>query len=259
MQEQLSEPSPDSFLHQMIDRLAPDQQQVAEWVDETRRANPHLDQDDLAEFIATTVTRRYTKQGVALGLPGAIPGLGTAVQIATEVGATTTDLALLVRNQSYLVFALSECYGSRGRDVLVQDTLICMGLWSNAITLAKSGAIRIGTKVVEANFKKKFPAVILKAINKKVGTTVLTKYGTKRGGIAVGKLIPFGVGAAVGGTFNHFVMKNFAKSTMRYFSLSVDGSPPPRASNGRSEDQCPRCGFTYKWDGFECKHCNYSS
>ncbi len=55
-------------------------------------------------------------------------------------------------------------------------------------------------------------------INRKVGTTIFTKYGAKRGGIAVGRLIPFGVGALVGGGFNLATMKKFKRNAINYFS-----------------------------------------
>jgi len=152
-------------------------------------------------------------------LPGAIPGLGTIMQISMECGALSTDIGLMVRNQTYLIFALAECYGIKGRETLIQDALICMGLWTNAISLTKAGTIRLGTKVAGAQFKKKFPAKILQAINKKVGKTILTKYGTKRGGVALGKLIPFGIGVLVGGAFNYITMKKFASSSRKYMSL----------------------------------------
>jgi hypothetical protein len=54
-----------------------------------------------------------------------------------------------------------------------------------------------------------------------VSTTVLTKYGTKRGGVALGRMIPFGVGVAVGGGFNYLTMKAFKKATIRYLSLKA--------------------------------------
>ena len=106
--------------------------------------------------------------------------------------------------------------------MLIQDTLICIGLWTNALSLTKSGAIRIGTKVIEANFKKHFSAKVLQAINRKVGTTILTKYGTKRGGIALGKLIPFGVGVLVGGGFSYITMKNFKQRTIEFFCARIE-------------------------------------
>lgn len=211
----------DGFLYRLIGKLAPDDKKVAAWIAGLRDENPELSADDLAEFICDYIVWTYAKQGAALALPGTIPGFGTVVQIATEVGTASADVALMVRNQTYLVFALGHCYGVEARETLIQDTLICIGLWTNALVLTKSGAIRIGSKVLEANFKKRFPGAVLQAINRKVGTTILTKYGTKRGGVAIGKLIPFGVGVAVGGGFNYLVMKRFNRSTRRYFSLRV--------------------------------------
>lgn len=208
-----------NFLLLLIGALAPDPEKVREWVEELRRENPDLSREELAEFICDKIVWLYTGQGAALALPGAIPGLGTVIQAGVEITTAGADVSLMVRNQTYLTFALAECYGRKGREILIQDALICMGLWTNALTLTKTGAVKLGTKVLEANFKKRFPATILQAINRKVGTTLLTKYGTKRGGVAVGKLIPFGVGVVVGGGFSYLTMKRFGSSTRQYFSL----------------------------------------
>lgn len=210
-----------NFLVSLIDKLAPDAQKVREWVQEIKRENPELTREEVAEFVSDSIVWLYTKQGAALALPGAIPGLGTLAQIGVEVSSVSLDVTLMVRNQTYLTFAIGECYGIKGREILIQDTLICLGLWTNAITLAKGGLVKLGTKAIEANFKKRFPAELLKAINKKVGSTILTKYGTKRGGVALGKLIPFGVGVVVGGGFSYLTMKNFGNSARKYFSLKV--------------------------------------
>lgn len=211
-----------NFLVSLIDKLAPDMKKVRDWVEELKRENPDLSREQLAEYVSDSIVWLYTKQGATLALPGAIPGLGTLAQIGVEISSVSLDVTLMVRNQTYLTFAIAECYGLKGREVLIQDTLICMGLWTNAVTLTKSGLVKLGTKAIEANFKKRFPAEILKAINKKVGTTILTKYGTKRGGVAIGKLIPFGVGVVVGGGFSYLTMKNFGNSAQKYFSLKVE-------------------------------------
>jgi len=224
-------PEDGSFLLRLISKLAPTEDAVGEFVEKIRQENPTLNREDLAKYIGDRIVRTYTSQGAALALPGAIPGPGTLAQIGIEVTATSADLALLVRNQSYLVFALGHCFGWHGREVLIQDTLICMGLWANALSITKSGAIRLGTKVAEANFKKHFPAKILQAINRKVGTTILTKYGTKRGGLALGRLIPYGIGVGVAATFNYFVMKRFKSRTIKYFDLKA-GEPDGAAQGG---------------------------
>lgn len=210
-----------SFLAAVIRKLAPEPQKVRDWVREVKRENPTLSNDEIAEYLSDRIVWLYTSQGAALALPGAIPGFGTIAQIGVELSSVGADVTLMIRNQTYLVFAIAECYGYKGRETLIQDSLICMGLWTNALTLTKTGAIKLGTKVVEANFKKRFSAEIFKAINKKVSTTILTKYGTKRGGVVVGKLIPFGVGVIVGGGFSYLTMKNFGGSTRKYYSLKV--------------------------------------
>jgi hypothetical protein len=207
------------WLLEIIRKLAPDPKKVREWVSEIKKENPDLTKDQIADYIGDRIVWTYAMQGGALALPGAIPGLGTIVQAATEISTVTVDLALMVRNQAYLVFALGECYGRKGREVLIQDTLICIGLWTNALVLTKAGAVRLGTKVVGVAFKKKFPAKILQRINRKVGTTILTKYGAKRGGLVLGRIIPFGVGVGVGAGFSYIVMKAFKRSCIKYFSL----------------------------------------
>ena len=210
-----------NFIYSLVSKLAPNLEDVAAWIDELRRENPDLSNDELADFVGDNIVWAYTSQGAALALPGAIPGLGTIVQVSTEIGFATADIALMVRNQSYLVFALGCIYGYKNRATLIQDTIISIGLWSKSVSLTRTGAIRLGTKIANANFKKRFPAKIFEAINRKVGTTVLTKYGTKRGGVAVGTLIPFGVGVLIGGGFNYITMKKFKHSTTNLFSFKI--------------------------------------
>ena len=42
-----------------------------------------------------------------------------------------------------------------------------------------------------------------------------------RGAIAVGRLVPFGVGMVLGGGFNLATMKAFKKAAMRYFAVEA--------------------------------------
>ena len=217
------------FVHDLIRKLAPEPKDVAKWIREVRKENTELTNDELADFVGDKIVWTYTAQGAALALPGAIPGLGTAVQITAEVGLMTADVALMIRNQAYLIFALGHIYGFSSRVTLIQDALVVIGLWSNALSLAKSGLVYVGAKVASANFAKHFPGKVLQAINRKVSTTILTKYGTKRGGIALGKLIPFGIGSLVAGGFNYLTMKAFKRQAIRYLSAKATGQKPRKA------------------------------
>ena len=58
----------------------------------------------------------------------------------------------------------------------------------------------------------------LRRINTTLVTQVLKKWGTRRGAATVGKLLPFGVGAAVGGSVNFMMIREFAKQADRFFT-----------------------------------------
>ena len=60
-------------------------------------------------------------------------------------------------------------------------------------------------------------AETLKSINHAIGRTILTKYGTKRGVIALGTALPFGIGAAIGGGANYALTRAIARHADSFF------------------------------------------
>jgi hypothetical protein len=206
------------MLVRLVTRLAPDPEGVGVWIESLRADNPRLNKASLAELACRKVVRGSALQGALLGLPGAVPGLGTAFEVTASLANAAADVTLLIRSQVLAVFALGAIYGVAEREILIQDTLICIGLWTKAISTTKAGSIRIGAKILDLNFRKRFPARVLQQINRKVGRTILTKYGTKRGAVAIGRIIPFGVGVLVGGGFNYAAMTAFTRRAIAYFA-----------------------------------------
>jgi hypothetical protein len=203
----------------IIDTIRPDDKDVARHISDIRKAHPALTNDELAEKWANKVCWRYASEGAATALPGSIPGLGTAAQIAIEGGAISADLTYMIRCMAGMVIGVGQIYGRDTEASFNQDFVRVLGLWCGVLQITKEAAVVTAKKVAIAQFKK-VPAEIFKRINKKVGTTIVTKYGTKRGGIAVGRLVPFGVGVVVGGSFNLATMKAFKKSAITYYKTS---------------------------------------
>ena len=195
----------------LIKKLSPDPKKVQAFVDLLIKNNPHLNKDQIADIIVNRYAKISGLQGGATALPGAIPGLGTIIEISLDTASISADTALFIRNQTIVVYALGYLYGINGREQLIEDTLLCIGVSVGAISI-KYGAINIVKKVAEKQVKKKISSKVLAAINKKVGITILTKYGTKRGGIALAKAIPLGIGVIIGGGFNYFSIKGFGKA-----------------------------------------------
>lgn len=96
---------------------------------------------------------------------------------------------------------------------------VIMGIMTGAIIPAKEAAKRLGEKFVTVQISRRLPGSVLKAINRKVGFTLLTKFGTQRGGIALGKVIPLGVGAVIAGGMNYQSINQFSKSAINYYSV----------------------------------------
>lgn len=189
---------------------------VARHIDDLRRAHPRLSHDALATKWADKICWRYASQGAVTALPGAIPALGSSVQVAIEAGAISADLAYMLRCMAGLSIGVGLIYERDIEASFNQDFVRVLGLWCGVLTLGKEATVRIASKAAIAQFKK-VPAVVFKRINQKVGVTIVTKYGTKRGGVAVGRLVPFGVGALVGGCFNLATMKGFKRAAVSYY------------------------------------------
>ena len=55
----------------------------------------------------------------------------------------------------------------------------------------------------------------IKKLNRVLGPRFITKYGTKQGVLVLGKQLPFGLGAAIGGAGNHLVGRGIVTTTHR--------------------------------------------
>ena len=211
------------FVLALVRKVGPDPHDVVARVEEIRRKNPRLGERQLAELLLNKLSWLYAGQGAVASLPGTIPGLGTAVQVVVEGGAVTADLAMLVRNLTNATLTAACIYG---HDVHSPDryaeVLVVTGMWAGVLKPAGEASARIATKVAAAAVKK-IPGKVLQRINRKVGTTIVTKYGTKRGGVALGKVIPFGVGVLVGGGFNLATMRGIKRAVINYYDDVVKG------------------------------------
>lgn len=204
------------FVLKAIEALQPNSSDVARHIADLQSAHPNLSSDALAEKWADKICWRYASEGAATALPGAIPGLGTVAQVGIEGGAISIDLTYMLRCMAGMTIGVGQVYNRDTDASFNQDFVRVLGVWCGVLSIGKEATVRVSSKIAIAQFKK-IPAEIFKRINKKVGTTIVTKYGTKRGGIAIGRLVPFGVGMIVGGGFNLVTMKAFKKAAISYY------------------------------------------
>jgi hypothetical protein len=168
-----------------------------------------------------------TGSGAAVGGAAAAPGVGTGVALALSAGEALSSLEL----STLFALSIAEVHGVP-IDELERRRTIVMGMM-----LGGSGSATI-TKVARRTGQHwgrqivaKVPAETLRRINGILGRHFITKYGTKQGIIVLGRVAPFGIGAAIGGGANAALAMLAVRAGRRAF-----GPPPESWSSGTREE-----------------------
>jgi hypothetical protein len=70
----------------------------------------------------------------------------------------------------------------------------------------------------------------LRRLNTELAARVVARYGSRKGVVSIGKLLPFGIGAVVGGSTNWALARAVGAQTRRFFSrYHLLVTPPPPA------------------------------
>ncbi|WUT00147.1 hypothetical protein OHA46_27220 [Streptomyces sp. NBC_00708] len=195
-----------------------------------RQRNPDASPAEVIRNLERLYVSALSGTGAAVGGSAAAPGVGTAVALALSAGEALSSLEMSV------LFALSvaEVHGIP-LDELERRRTIVMG-----ILLGKSGSATIG-KIAERTGQHwgrqvvaSVPAQTLRQINKVLGRNFITKYGTKQGIIVLGRVVPFGIGAVIGGGANAAVATLSVRAARRAFG------PPPTSWSRQADDAPPQ-------------------
>ena len=193
-----------------------------------RQRNPEAPPAQVVRTLERMYVSALTSTGAAVGGTAAAPGVGTGVALALSAGEALSSLELSV------VFALSiaEVHGVP-LDEIERRRTIAMGIMlggTGSATIAKVAertGQHWGLQVVA-----KVPVETLRQINKVLGRNFITKYGTRQGVIVLGRVMPFGIGAVIGGGANAALAALSVRAGRRAF-----GPPPaswPESAPGTS-------------------------
>ncbi|GAA1945196.1 hypothetical protein [Agromyces allii] len=174
--------------------------------------------------------------GVGVGAAAAAPAVGTGVALAISGGEAIAFLNATV----LYILARAEVQGIRVDDIERRRTLVM------AILLGDLGAKSV-TQVAERTGQhwarqlvSKIPMSQIKAANKVLGHNFITKYGTKQGIIVLGKVVPFGIGAVIGGAANALASQGvITASNLAFGDIRLSWDDSAEADTG-PESKAPR-------------------
>lgn len=188
-----------------------------------RDANPNMSDRALARRTCSRYTHDIAAAGALSGAAAAVPGAGVPVGLAAMV----PEMAYFTFRTVDVILTTAALSGYDLEDIeerrfVVLGMLAGTDAWAGAVTPVVGNAARgLGAQAV-----KKIPVQSLRAINKALGRQVLVKYGTKQGGIRLGRVAPLGIGIAIGGSVNYLFARSISTATLAFFR-SDPGDPMP--------------------------------
>ncbi|MEU0741344.1 EcsC family protein [Streptomyces sp. NPDC006134] len=157
--------------------------------DEERRSP-----EDMKDVIDAVVARLIKESVAAAGTQGFVTGLGGLITAGVTIPANVAaSLAINMR----MAGSIAHLRGWDIGDPHVRTVAMMLAIGMSAQNVLAAFGVKMGQKLGEQMIKK-IPITVIRAINKKAGTHLVAKYGTKRAAITLAKGIPI-LGGIVGG------------------------------------------------------------
>ncbi|MFT4041955.1 MAG: hypothetical protein QM673_02205 [Gordonia sp. (in: high G+C Gram-positive bacteria)] len=190
---------------------------VHKYVEGLRKAHPEDSPAQIIERLERRFLNAVTGSGTAVGATAAIPGIGTIAALGAMAGET----ALFLEASALLTLAIAEVHGIPVYDVERRKTLVL------SVALGEEGVAALGRLVgtrggaLQRLGTTTIPSARLTPLNKWLVNKVVKKYALKRAPLIVGKVMPAGIGAVIGGAGNRALGKRVIASAREAFG------PPP--------------------------------
>ncbi|HEX5253278.1 MAG TPA: hypothetical protein VFW69_05300 [Mycobacterium sp.] len=187
-------------------------------VDKLRAQYPDATDEVLVKKLEALFSTTVTTTGAATGGVAAVPGAGTVAALASGVG----DGGLFLTASAAHVLAVASVYGIRVEDYERQRALLLMVLSGGGTAGGVSEAAGKTGSYLGARGVQAVPMETIRRINRVLGAHFITKYGTKRGVIVLGRAAPFGLGVAIGGGGNFLMARGVIKATRKAFDSALE-------------------------------------
>jgi len=195
--------------------------------------------------IARMLERRYltavTTGGAAVGATAVIPGIGTGTTLALS-GVETLGF---LEATALFAQSLAELHGIRVENPdRARALVLTLMLGKEGVDLVSQLAGQVAGKGVAREkywgelITTSLPRAAVGPLVDRLKSAFVRQFAAKGGASALGKALPFGIGAAVGGTGNHLLGRRVIVGSHRAFGAPPAAYPPelePRPGAARME------------------------
>jgi hypothetical protein len=188
-------------------------------VDKVRTRNPDASPAEVIKILEKEYLRVIQTTGGAVGAAAAIPAVGTAASVALS----TSDVATFFASSAAFSLAVADVHGIDVQDVPRRRALLL------ATVLGDQGAQDVENAIGGSGVAwgkvllTSMPRTTLHRVNKALTHRFIQKQIAKQGGLMLGRILPFGIGAVVG-----WVGARALGHTVIAQSRVAFGTPPDR-------------------------------
>ncbi|WP_279062865.1 hypothetical protein [Dermabacter hominis] len=217
---------------ELIDKALALQGPIArKYVDSLRRKNPTWSDEQIIARLEGHFTKLAVATGVGIGGVAALPAVGTATAVALTAG----EGFAFAEACAFLTLGIAHVRGVDMSDPTVRRTVI----------LAILGGER-GTEIVTKALGKSglqwstvldgmAPPFVADAVNTQVNRWIRRTVTRRFTGLWAGRLIPFGIGAVIGGLGNKALTKTVIEAAREVFSHADEPVPSSLVDESESE------------------------
>ncbi len=191
---------------------------AAAYVERLRRAYPTATPAQIVHKLEKRYLATVTGSGAAVGSAAAFPAIGTLTALSAAAGETVVFLEAT----AVFVLAVAEAYGIPA-DPERRRTLVLAVLVGDDSKRAVADLIGPGRTngAWLSDGAATMPMPVVSQLNSRLLKYAVKRYTLRRGALMFGKLLPVGIGAAIGAIGNRLVGKKIVNNARKAF-----GAPP---------------------------------
>lgn len=163
-------------------------------VEKMRLRNPGAEPQRIVRLLEKEYLNVVAATGGAVGAAAAAPSVGTGVAMAL----TASDVATFFGASSAFALAVASVHGIDVQDAERRKALLMATILGEPGIVVVEDAAGLTTTRVARTLLTRMPLGTVKRVNARLARQLVKKQTFKQGSLAVGRLLPFGIGLAIG-------------------------------------------------------------
>ncbi|WP_233197829.1 hypothetical protein [Cryobacterium sp. Y57] len=194
-----------------------------------RRRHPQATPEQIVRILEKRYLAAVTTGGAAVGATAVIPGVGTGITLALS----GVETAGFLEATALFTQSVSEVHGIAVEDPdRARALVMTMMLGREGSDLVRQLAGQVTGSGTARNtywgelITNSLPRAVLGPLTDRLKSTFLRQFATRGGASLLGKALPFGIGAVIGGTGNHILGTKVMRASRLAFGPAPAGFRP---------------------------------